>query len=44
MGICAMNVDDYENALEQFQSGLALAETSSEGEADTDLDPGDAVQ
>ena len=37
MGICAMNVDDYENALERFQSGLALAETSSEGESDTDL-------
>ena len=37
MGICAMNVADYESALEYFQSGLALADTESEGETDTDL-------
>ena len=37
MGICAMNVADYESALEYFQSGLALADTESVGETDTDL-------
>lgn len=37
MGICAMNVSDYESALEHFQSGLALADTASGSETDTDL-------
>lgn len=37
MGICAMNVLDYESALEYFQSGLALADTASGSETDTDL-------
>ena len=37
MGICAMNVSDYESALEYFQSGLALADTASGSETDTDL-------
>lgn len=37
MGICAMKTDDYENALGYFQSGLALADTSSGESSDAEL-------